>query len=252
MKLATNGSAGAAISSAGVPIWSSLPSTRTPMRPGERRGVLVVVRHEQRRQVEASSSSRGSPRTVARVRVERGQRLVGQQHGGIAGEGTREADALALAARRLGLPARGGDPETLEVVDALARRSGRSAPPSCAGRARSPGTRSRRGGARAGGRPPRRRTAPCRRARSARARAVRPGSRAAPSSCRPRTAPRAPPSRGRPRGRRLRGRHDGERRLRVGALPQGRSLTRRSTQALMTMSSALMASAVSKSTSSSA
>ena len=95
-----------------------------PDAPGERGGVLVVVRHEQRRQGEALQQlAQLRSDRHARVSVEGGQRLVEQQHRGIAGERTRETDALPLAARqRLGLrPRQVRDPETLEQLgDALA------------------------------------------------------------------------------------------------------------------------------------
>ena len=124
---------------------------------GQRRGVLVVVGDEQRRQPElAQQLLQLAANGRLRVRVERRERLVEQQHAGVARERAGERDALALAARELGrLRVREvRDAEALEVlVDApAARRRRRSCARSCAGRARTPGTRARRGARRARGR----------------------------------------------------------------------------------------------------
>ena len=175
----------------------------TPTLSGERRRVLVVVGHEQRRQPElAQQLLQLAAHGRLRVRVERRERLVEQQHAGVARERPRQRDALALAAGELGrLRVREvRDAEALEVlVDAArARRRRRSCARSCAGRARTPGTRARRGARRARG------TAsgsasshtsspsamrPARRPDEARDR------RAAPTSSRRRTARRARPCR---------------------------------------------------------
>ena len=72
---------------------------------GERNGVLVVVRDEQRRQAELAQEllELAAYRDLG-VRVERRERLVEQQHAGIAGERPGERDSLALATRELGRP----------------------------------------------------------------------------------------------------------------------------------------------------
>ena len=86
---------------------------------GERGGVLEVVRHEQDGDLEPGEQlvQLGADRRL-RVRVERGERLVEQQHLRVARERARERDALALAAGELAR-ARGRevrDPEALEVL----------------------------------------------------------------------------------------------------------------------------------------
>ena len=69
---------------------------------GERGGVLVVVRHDQRRQVEGPQQLlQLEPHRVLRMGVERGERLVEQQHAGVACERPRQGDALPLPAGEL-------------------------------------------------------------------------------------------------------------------------------------------------------
>ena len=54
VKVATNGSAGAVTSSAAVPVWRSLPVDDDADRVGERRGVLEVVRDDDRGKIEVA------------------------------------------------------------------------------------------------------------------------------------------------------------------------------------------------------
>ena len=71
-------------------------------RVRERSGIFEVVRDEDRRQSEVAqvvvelTAHRGLG-----VRVERRERLVEEEHAGLAREGSSESDALALAARQL-------------------------------------------------------------------------------------------------------------------------------------------------------
>ena len=211
MNDATNPSAGRATSSWAERELAQLAVDDHADAVGERGRVLVVVRDEQRRQAELAQQllQLAADRDL-RVRVERRERLVEQQHAGVARERAGERDALALAAGELGRPRlrEVRDPEPLEVlVDAArARRRRRSGARSCAGRARTPGRRARRDARPAcGRRPARSRTRRRRRARSGPtvgARARRP--RGAPTSCRRPTARRARPcprSRARARAR---------------------------------------------------
>ena len=102
MKLATNASAGAATSSSGVPTWRILPLGDHTDPVGERGRVLEVVRDEDRRQPEVAEQLLQLGTDVgARVRVERGHRLVQEQDRRVARERTRQRDALALAAGEL-------------------------------------------------------------------------------------------------------------------------------------------------------
>ena len=152
MNEATNESAGCATSSLGVPDWRSRAVDDDADLVGERRRVLEVVRDEQRRDLEPGEQlvQLGADRRL-RVRVERGERLVEEQHLRVAGERAGERDALPLAAGELaGMRVREvPDPEPLEVLvgrvparvlDVRRARSG-------AGRARSPGRRARRAAA---------------------------------------------------------------------------------------------------------
>ena len=84
VKLATNASAGVATSSCrACRLWRMLPVDDHADPVGERRRVLEVVRDEDRRQRELAEQLVQLVRTRgARVRVERGQRLVEQQHAG--------------------------------------------------------------------------------------------------------------------------------------------------------------------------
>ena len=122
---------------------------------GERRGVDEVVRDEDRRQAElAQELAQLGPDAAARVRVERGHRLVEQQDLRVARERARERDALALAAGELaGLRLR----QAARSRAARAGRRGRRPPnddvlldASGAGRARTPGRRSPPSAPRAG------------------------------------------------------------------------------------------------------
>ena len=105
MKLATKASAGAASSSAAVPSWRIAPVDDHADAVGERRGVLEVVRDEQRRQAQLGEELRElAADDAARVRIERGERLVEQQHGRVARERAGKRDSLALATRELARP----------------------------------------------------------------------------------------------------------------------------------------------------
>ena len=107
MKEATNGSAGRATRSAGVPVWRSRPSTITPTWSGERGRVLEVVRHEQRRDLETGEELlQLESHLDLRVGVESRERLVEQQDLGVARERAGERDALPLAAREAARAAR--------------------------------------------------------------------------------------------------------------------------------------------------
>ena len=130
MKLATNASAGAATSSSRRPDLEHLPLGDHTDAVGERGRVLEVVGDEDRRQAEVAQQLLQLGADVgARVRVERGHRLVQEQDRGVARERTRERDALALAAGELRRP------RLREVRDA---GTGRAARP------RAPARRSRR------------------------------------------------------------------------------------------------------------
>ncbi len=90
----------------------------------ERRGVLEVVRHEQRRQaLLAEDPLELDADRLPGVRVECGQRLVEEEHPGPARERAGERDPLALPAGELARPCRGEmpDPEPIEQLgDAVA------------------------------------------------------------------------------------------------------------------------------------
>ena len=149
MNEATNGSPGCATSSAGRADLAQRPVDDHADAVGERRGVLEVVRDEQDRDAEPASRSCSSARTTAlRVGVERGERLVEQQHLRVARERSRERDALALAAGELGragaLEVRDREPLEVLVGRVPSSRTRCSGARSCAGRARSPGRRARR------------------------------------------------------------------------------------------------------------
>ena len=182
---------------------SPLDENRDPV--GDRRRVHEVVRDEDRRQPElAQERAQLCAHPPARVRVERRHRLVQEQHLGPPGERPRQGDPLALPSGKLGgLRLREPrDPEPLQQVSPACRlRRRRSSPRTGAGRARTPGARSRRRAARAGGRPcPGCRTRACRSTRSARASAERARPRpAARSSCPSPRGRRARPSPRRPR-----------------------------------------------------
>ena len=119
VKLATNGSAGAATSSAAVPLCRILPSTITPTwsasaAASSKSWVTRIVGSASSR-----SSSWSSIRTAAFVWASSAeQRLVEQQDARLERERPRERDPLALAARQLADAGRGqvGDPEPLEQL----------------------------------------------------------------------------------------------------------------------------------------
>ena len=121
---ATNPSAGCATISCGDANWRSFAVDDHADPVGERGRVLVVVRDEQRRQPElAQQLLQLAAHGDLRVRVERRERLVEEQHARVARERAGERDPLALAAGELGRPRLGEmrDPEPLEVlVDPLA------------------------------------------------------------------------------------------------------------------------------------
>ena len=113
VKLATNGSAGAATSSAARAALEDPAVDDHADLVGERGGVLEVVRDEDRRQRElAEQLVELDPHRRLRVGVERRQRLVEQEDARLERERPRERDALALAARQL--------------ADARSRRGARS------------------------------------------------------------------------------------------------------------------------------
>ena len=128
MNAATNASAGRETSSCGEASWRSCAVDDHADLVGERGRVLVVVRDEQRRQVELVQQLLELPaHRDLRVRVERRERLVEQEHARVARERAGERDALPLAARELGRPRlrKVRDPEPLEVlVDAAAAAVG--------------------------------------------------------------------------------------------------------------------------------
>ena len=147
---ATNASVGRSTSSLGVANWRSLSVDDHADLVGERGGVLEVVRDEDGRQRELAQEllelgAHGS----LRVRVERGERLVEQDHARAARERARERDALALAARERGRPARRRGARCGSARGTRRRapcpRTRRSGGRSGAGRARTPGRRARRG-----------------------------------------------------------------------------------------------------------
>ena len=85
----------------------------------ERRGVLEVVGHEQRRDLEPGEQLlQLGAHLDARVRVERGERLVEEKDRRVARERAGERDALTLAAREAARPRvrEVPDPEPLEVL----------------------------------------------------------------------------------------------------------------------------------------
>ena len=256
MKLATNGSAGEATSSAAVPTWSKRPSRMTPTRPAS---AAASSKSWVTRSV-GSASSRRSPcsSTRTRARVCASSAASGSSGAAprVARERPREADPLALAARQLGAagPARGARCRSARAArrrDA-GRRRRRCARRSGAGRARSPGRRSRRTRS-SGGRstPAARRTTSLAERDPARGRAARGRRpRAAPSSSRRRTGRRArrvsrPTSSAQLEAEGAE--RDGE--VETSDVHPGTSLTASSSAPLTTTRRALIASATSKSTS---
>ena len=113
VNVATNGSTGAATSSAGDPTWRRLPSTIAPTRSASvaasSKSCVTTITGRPR----LRSSSRSSPRTPALVCASSAdKRLVEQQHARLPRERPREGDALTLAAGDLAWPCVG------EVTDA--------------------------------------------------------------------------------------------------------------------------------------
>ena len=119
MKDATNGSAGSRDEVGGTAGLPQLPFDEHADVAGESRGILEVVRHEQRRDLEPGEELlQLGPHVDLGVRVERRERLVEQQDLGVAGERAGERDALALAAREVAGPCvlEVPDPEAVEVL----------------------------------------------------------------------------------------------------------------------------------------
>ena len=197
MRLATKGCALASTSSTGEGDLEQLPRCRRPRGRRAQRRPRSRGDHDRGQRELAEYFLQLDPHGRARVRVERGQRLVHQQHLGVPRERARgqPAGALRPTAPRAGPSpdARsGGAPAARRRVPCRRRR--RSARRSGAGTARSPGTRTRPNGD--PGRGSRARASPTtldHRSRSA----LRPGERgrrshAAPSSSPSRTARRSP------------------------------------------------------------
>ena len=93
------------------------PGVHHPDAVAEQRGLLEVVRDEQRGHARLVQHRRQlATGRRARAGVERRQRLVEQQRGGLDGERAGERHALALAARQRARPRLGavGEPEALE------------------------------------------------------------------------------------------------------------------------------------------
>ena len=134
MNCATNGLAGAAISSEGVPTWTSLPSFEHADAVGERGSILVVVRDDDRRQAARSQVLTKLGADVrACLRIERAERLVQKQDRRLARERSCERDALALAAGEARRPLVGERREPVRARSARmpvpSRRRRRSARP---------------------------------------------------------------------------------------------------------------------------
>ena len=106
----------------GVPVWRSRPSTRTPTRSASAAASSKSCVTRSVGSASVAEQPRSSARTAAsRVRVERGERLVEQQHRRVARERAGERDPLPLAAGKLARPSAREvrDPEPLEeLVDA--------------------------------------------------------------------------------------------------------------------------------------
>ena len=83
----------------------------------EGRGVLEVVSDDDRRQAQIFEElAKLGADAGSRVRVQRGERLVQEEHGGVAGQRAGQRDALALASRELAdaSPCEVGDSEAFE------------------------------------------------------------------------------------------------------------------------------------------
>ena len=149
MKLATNGSAGAATSSCARPELEQPPVDEHADPPGERGRVLEVVRHEQRREAElarGAPAARRAPTSACARRARRAARRGAgrpgraRAHGRARPAGARRPRARP-AARRRGARSRSARAArraaaARAVGDVPRARTG-------AGRARSPGTRAR-------------------------------------------------------------------------------------------------------------
>ena len=108
VKLATNGvGRGARRARPPSPSWREPPSTMTPTRSASAAASSKsCVTSSAAARAPRRSSLELAAHAPPRVRVERGQRLVEEQHGRLAGERARERDPLALAAGELGRAAR--------------------------------------------------------------------------------------------------------------------------------------------------
>ncbi len=117
MKLATNESDGAAMSSEGTPIWRSSPVDENSDAVGEDCRVLEVVRDEEDGEIEPVEHVRElGAHARASVRVEGGERLVEEEPVGLARQCAGKSDALALTTRKLARVRfrEMGDPESVE------------------------------------------------------------------------------------------------------------------------------------------
>ena len=120
MKLATNESVGSddELRRRAELQDASLADHPDAMREGRR--VLEVVSHDDRRQAEIFEElAELGAHAGSRVRVERGERLVEEEHRGVARQRAGQRDALALASREL------ADARTREVGDAEALEQAR-------------------------------------------------------------------------------------------------------------------------------
>ena len=114
VKSATNAERGAAASSLGVPSWTTRPRSMTPTRsPSCAASAKSCVTSSAGASLSRSRAAELAGRARARARVERGQRLVEQQHLRPPRERARHGHALALPAatacadaRRPGPPGR--------------------------------------------------------------------------------------------------------------------------------------------------
>ena len=122
MNDATKGSLGCATSSPGVPIWRNCPSTITPMRSASaaasskswvtsRDGYLQTGKELLQLRADVGF----------RVSVQCGERLVEQQDIRVAGERTREGDALPLPAGEVARP-RAFEMRDVEALEVLVGR----------------------------------------------------------------------------------------------------------------------------------
>ena len=119
MKLATKPLAGAASSPWERPSWRIRPSTMTPTRSARAAAsskscVTRIVGSSEL----AEQRSELRPHRRLRVRVERGERLVEQQHRRVSRQRSGERDSLTLSTREVGWTSAGerGDPEALEQL----------------------------------------------------------------------------------------------------------------------------------------